>query len=251
MKGKYRNQSFIYILLLFIMILLLVLFGQSFGVLFIIANLFAVMVILYINKLYKKKGNHKLKTAVRMSMVAYCLFLLSFIVIEGFVIHQMEGSGAVEPENIDYVIILGAGLNGDKPSKSLETRLHAGTDFLKKNKEIPVIVSGGQGPGETITEAEAMARYLKVHGISENRIYEENQSTSTYENLLYSKQLMGEIDPTVLIITNDFHIARTKIIAKELELTSYYLSAESPGFVKINYLIREYFAFIKTWIVHL
>ncbi len=155
---------------------------------------------------------------------------------------------AVEPENIDYVIILGAGLKGDKPSKSLETRLHAGTDFLKKNKEIPVIVSGGQGPGETITEAEAMARYLKKHGISENRIYEENQSTSTYENLLYSKQLMaeiGEIDPTVLIITNDFHIARTKIIAKELELNSYYLSAESPGFVKINYLITRVFCFCK------
>ncbi len=88
MKGKYRNQSFIYILLLFIMILLLVLFGKSFGVLFIIANLFAVMLILYINKLYKKKGNQKLKMAGRMSMIAYSLFLLSFIVIEGFVIHR-------------------------------------------------------------------------------------------------------------------------------------------------------------------
>ncbi len=254
MKGKYRNQSFIIILILFIMILLLVVFGKSFGVLFIIANLIAVMFIKYINQQYQKKGNDELKIAGRMSMIVYSLFLLTFIVIEGFIILEMDGNEAVEPGTVDYVIILGAGLKGDKPSKSLKTRLNAGTDFLKNNKEIPVIVSGGQGPGETITEAEAMARYLKKHGISENRIYKEDRSTSTYENLQYSKQLMGKFgvtDPTVLIVTNDFHIARTKIIAKELELTGYYLSAESPGFVKINYLIREYFAFVKTWVVQI
>ena len=81
MEGKYRKQSFIYILLLFIMILLLVWFGKSFGVLFIIANLFAVMVMMYINKQYKKKGNQKLKMAGRVCMRVYSLYLLSFIVI--------------------------------------------------------------------------------------------------------------------------------------------------------------------------
>lgn len=242
-----KKQNLVFLILFLLMILLLILFGKSFAVLFTIANILAVMAMVYI----KKTDNRKLKAAGRTLTIAYCLFLLSFIIVEAYVISEMRGSKGAAPQNIDFVILLGAGLHGEEPSKSLETRLIAGTRFLKENKGIPVVVSGGQGSGETITEAEAMGRYLKKNGISEERIHYENQSTSTYENLKYSKQLLEELgakEPTVLIVTNDFHIARTKIIAKEVGLKSDYLNAESPPFVKINYLIREYFAFLKTWL---
>ncbi|MBB6447092.1 YdcF family protein [Bacillus benzoevorans] len=247
-NNQSKKQNLIYLILILIMILLLILFGKSFGVLFIIANLLAVTVIMYI----KKTGNQKLKAVGRIITIAYSLFLLSFIMVEAFVISEMRGSNEAAPYHIDVVIILGAGLHGEKPSRSLETRLIAGTRYLKENQEIPVVVSGGQGAGETISEAEAMGRYLKKNGIAEDRIHYENQSTSTYENLKFSKQLLEELgvkEPTVLIVTNDFHIARTKIIAKEVGLKSSYLHAKSPPFVKINYLIREYFAFLKTWLL--
>lgn len=245
--NKLKDQNLIFLIFTFIMILLVVLFGKSFGVLFILANILAIMTIMYI----KKTDKRKLRAVGRMMTIAYCLFLLSFMMVEAYVIFDMQESKKAAPHNIDFVIILGAGLHGDKPSKSLQTRLIAAVHYLKENKDVPVVVSGGQGSGETITEAEAMARYLKKNGISENRIYNENQSTSTYENLKFSKQLLEELgvkDPAVLIVTNDFHIARTKIIAKKAGLDSYFLNVESPPFVKINYLIREYFAFLKTWL---
>ncbi len=250
-RDQIRNQGLVYILLLFIiMVLLFVLFGKSMGVLFVMANILAVIMIMYLTKLYKKIGSRRLKMISWTSKIIYCLFLLSFILIEGFIIYELQESKKVDPQNIDFVIILGAGLRGERPSKTLETRLEAGTQFLMENKDIPVVVSGGQGPGESITEAAAMGKYLKNAGIEENRIFYEDQSTTTYENLKYSKQLMEQVglkEPTVLIVTNDYHIARAKMIAKEVGLRNDGFSADSPLFVKVNYFIREYFAIIKMW----
>ena len=121
-----------------------------------------------------------------------------------------------------------------------------------ENKDIPVVVSGGQGSAESISEAAAMGMYLKSAGIEDNRIFYESKSTTTYENLKYSKQLIGKLglkEPTVLIVTNDYHIVRAKMIAKEVGLRNYGLGADSPFFVKINYFIREYFGIVKTWLV--
>ncbi len=236
------------------MVLLFILFGKSFGVLFIIANILAVIIIMYLSNLYKKTDSQRFRLISWISKITYCLFLLSFIFIEGFIIYELQKSKKVDPQNIDFVIILGAGLQGEKPSKTLETRLEAGTHFLMENKEIPVVVSGGQGPEESISEAAAMGKYLKNTGIADSRIYYENKSTTTYENLKKSKQLIEQLglkEPTVLIVTNDYHIVRAKMIAKETGLRSYGLGADSPFFVKINYFIREYFGIVKTWLTYL
>ena len=257
MKSKrdtIRNQSLIYILLILIMVLLFILFGKSFGVLFVIANILAVIMIMYLSNLYKKTGRQRFRLISWISKITYCLFLLSFILIEGFIIYELQESKKVDPQNIDFVIILGAGLQGEKPSKTLETRLEAGTHFLMENKDIPVVVSGGQGPAESISEAAAMGMYLKNAGIADKRIFYEHKSTTTYENLKYSKQLIEQLglkEPTVLIVTNDYHIVRAKMIAKEVGLRNYSLGADSPFFVKINYFIREYFGIVKTWFVQL
>lgn len=236
------------------MVLLFILFGKSFGVLFIIANILAVIIIMYLSNLYKKTDSRRFRLISWISKIIYCLFLLSFIFIEGFIMYELQKSKKVDPQNIDFVIILGAGLQGEKPSKTLETRLEAGTHFLMENKEIPVVVSGGQGPEESISEAAAMGKYLKNAGIADNRIYYENKSTTTYENLKNSKQLIEQLglkEPTVLIVTNDYHIVRAKMIAKEVGLRSYGMGADSPLFVKINYFIREYFGIVKTWLIYL
>jgi uncharacterized SAM-binding protein YcdF (DUF218 family) len=245
-----RNQNLKFILLVVIIGLLFVLFGKSIGVLFVIANILGVIMIMFLSNLYKKTGRLWFRWASWIGKIAYCLFLLSFILIEGFIIYELQESKKVDPHNIDFVIILGAGLHGEKPSKTLETRLEAGAHFLMVNRDIPVVVSGGQGPGESISEAAAMGMYLKNAGIEENRIFYENKSTTTYENLKYSKQLIEQLglkEPTVLIITNDYHIVRAKMIAKEVGFRNYGLGADSPFFVKINYFIREYFGIVKTW----
>ena len=80
------------------------------------------------------------------------------------------------------IIVLGAGLKGDTPSLALERRLEKAAEYMNKNGNAIAIVSGGQGKGETISEAQAMENYLLNHGIREDRIIKEDNSTSTYEN---------------------------------------------------------------------
>jgi uncharacterized SAM-binding protein YcdF (DUF218 family) len=241
----------IYILCILLIGLLVILFGRTFGVLFISANLVFILIILFLLKRYRASMKKAFDYMARFLMIVYGVFLLSFIAVEGFIIYELEKSKDVNAEEIDVdvVIILGAGLKGEIPSKTLLSRLEAGKAFLLENKELPVVVSGGQGEGESIPEAEAMGLYLMEHGISEERIIYEKASTTTYENIRNSREIlhgMGMKNLNVLIVTSDYHVVRAKMIADELGLDSQGLAGNSPFFVKVNYFIREYFAIMKT-----
>ncbi|WP_175987501.1 YdcF family protein [Bacillus sp. Marseille-Q1617] len=225
--------------------LLLILFGRTFGVMFITANL---VVVLIISFLFKKYRGTPLRYAARLIMILYGVFLLSFVAVEAYLLFESKKSKDIHAEEIDAVIILGAGLKGEVPSKTLVSRLEAGKEFLLENKELPVVVSGGQGEGESIPEAEAMGRYLMAQGVSNDRIIYEDTSTTTYENLRNSREVLEEagiMDPEVLIVTSDYHLMRAKMIAGELGIESQGLAGDSPFFVKVNYFIREYFAIGK------
>jgi uncharacterized SAM-binding protein YcdF (DUF218 family) len=244
-----KNLQPIYIFPILIIGLLLVLFGRTFGVLFIAANLVFILMIVILQRKYRATLKKPLSYTARFLMAVYGLFLLSFIAVEGFIFYELEKSKDVDVEEIDAVIILGAGLKGDIPSKTLLSRLEAGKTVLLENKDLPVVVSGGQGEGESIPEAEAMGIYLMEHGISEGRIIYEKTSTTTFENLRNSKKILnqkGFKDPSILIVTSDYHVVRAKMLADELGLDSEGLGGGSPFIVRVNYFIREYFAIVKT-----
>jgi uncharacterized SAM-binding protein YcdF (DUF218 family) len=184
----------------------------------------------------------------RSLMIGYGLFLLSFIAVEGYLIIGSVTSKEIDTAEVDVMIILGAGLKGETPSKTLVSRLEAGKVVLDANKELPVVVSGGQGEGEVIPEAEAMGRYLMENGISEDRIMYEKTSTTTYENLRNSREVLeqqGMEDPKVLIVTSDYHVVRAEMIAGDLDMDAVGVSGNSPFVVRVNYFIREYFAIGK------
>ncbi|XXM73055.1 YdcF family protein [Lysinibacillus sphaericus] len=154
----------------------------------------------------------------------------------------------IDSSEADVMIILGAGLKGEIPSKTLVSRLEAGKAVLHSHKGLPVVVSGGQGEGEAIPEAEAMGRYLMEHGISEDRIVYEKTSTTTYENLRNSMDVLrqqGMEDPNVIIVTSDYHVVRAEMLARDLGIEADGLSGNSPFVVRVNYFIREYFAIGK------
>ena len=116
----------------------------------------------------------------------------------------------------DVLIVLGAGLRGDRPSVALRSRLDKAIEYHKKNPSAYIVVTGGQGQGETTTEASAMAKYLIEHGIPEDIIITEDKSTSTYENFTYTKKLLNdklEGDYKSIFITNEYHIFRGGILA--------------------------------------
>ena len=163
-----------------------------------------------------------------------------FLVME---IQICKGMYSKAEDGAQWIIVLGAQVRGKKITDSLRRRLDTVVCYLKKNKETKVIVSGGQGAGEEITEAEAMAEYLIKQGISKDRIRMEDQSTSTRENLRFSRKFLKADQETVGIVTNNFHSYRSKLLAKEEGYDHVFsLSASSNYVFQLNYLVREFFA---------
>lgn len=152
------------------------------------------------------------------------------------------------PEDVSHVIVLGAKLNGDVMSLSLYYRVREALTYLQNNPEAKVIVAGGQGEGEFITEAEAMARYFIENGIEKERIIKEDRSTTTLENFAYSRELVGDEVEEIIVVTNDFHLYRSITIAKRYDFIPYPLAAETPSVVKTKLWLREYVAVMKTWL---
>lgn len=177
-------------------------------------------------------------------MTILFFFATAFFILLHF---QMVQSAKLTPtKKVNYVIILGARLHGDAPSLSLLYRLEKAVIYLKQFPDTKVVVSGGQGPDEWITEAEAMAKYLIDHGIDKTRIIKEEKSTTTYENLKFSKMLIPSKE--VVIITNDFHIYRTRFLAKQVGLDAQTAAALTPKIVRPKLWMREYLAVIKSYI---
>ena len=191
-----------------------------------------------------EKRRRLAKILRRCYLVCLSVGLAFFLVLQGFII-----SGAhTEEAEVDALIILGAGLRNSSPSLVLRTRLNAAIRYLETRGDIPIIVSGGLGRGETITEAEAMFRYLTARGVDESLIWKEGESTSTQENLAFSVALMEEkgldvANATVAIVSNEFHLFRAKLIAERAGLDAVGVAAQTPGaYLRALYFFREAFA---------
>lgn len=178
-------------------------------------------------------------------MLVILILLIFFISIECLLF--IYGKKHVEV-NCDYIIILGAGLRGDKISSALKRRLDQALHYALKYPDIPIIVSGGQGNDELCSEAVAMKKYLIEQGIKESRIIEENQSVSTYTNFLFTKRVLGGADYRLLVVTCDFHMFRSIHLGKRLGFTCYPYPAKSTNIKCIKYYVREFFCIIKYFI---
>lgn len=150
---------------------------------------------------------------------------------------------APEP-GCEYIVVLGAGLHGSRPSMTLSDRLAAAEAYLRKNPNSICVVSGGQGPGEDMTEAACMGQILAQRGISPDRIWLEERATSTYENLRFSLELIrqktGKQPERLGIVSSEYHIYRACQTGKRLGITPVGIPAEtSYTSLFINYFLRE------------
>lgn len=161
-------------------------------------------------------------------------------------IRQYSSEKAIK--DADYIIVLGAKVNGTVPSLALQYRADAAAEYLKDNPNTIAVASGGRGPGEEITEAEAISRILQDHGIEESRIIKESKSTSTIENLTFSKALLPPSAKKGLIVTNDFHIYRSCMIAQDLGLDAKGLAAKTPASAILKSYTREYLAITNYYV---
>lgn len=183
-----------------------------------------------------------------IQLVLATVWLVFLVVV--FLIWQ--AAGKVPEEDADYLIVLGAQVRGRKITNSLMRRLDAAYAYLCRNPRTKVIVSGGKGKGEDISEAEAMAENLFKRGINVERILREEMSTSTEENLRFSAEMIQResgIDPenVVVLVTNNFHVYRALMLGRQVGYKKLEgLSATSNPVLQLNYLVREFFAIILT-----
>lgn len=191
------------------------------------------------------------KICERVFFAGLTLGLVTLAGIEAAVVFRGEADNSALPA--DAVIVLGAGVNGETPSAALWSRIRAAEDYLERHPGIPVVLSGGQGAGEAISEAEAMRRALWSEDTEENgRFLLEEESANTAQNFAFSKALLEEhgLDTetaVIAVVTNDFHCFRSHMIAQKQGLNTIDIPAELPWWwLTANYYLREAFAVVKT-----
>ena len=198
-------------------------------------------------RILKKKNAPRVWSRILIGLTAASMAVICGAM--GYIAVQGRDSSMQEADVPDFIVVLGAQVQGDGPSLTLKKRLDRTLELLQEHPDKTVIVSGGQGADEAHTEASVMAQYLLSRGAQPAQVIEEDQASNTRENLLYSAALAearGVDTSRVLIVTSDFHMCRAKYVARTLGMEPYGLTSRTwPWILKLNYTLREVFAFCK------
>ncbi len=174
-------------------------------------------------------------------MIAAGVFFAGFLTVN--MIRAMNNT----PDKPCTVVVLGCHVKGTKPSLMLTRRLNAAYDYMTENPDAVCVVTGGQGIGEDIPEGQAMKTYLVEKGIDPDRIYTEEKSVNTHENIAFAKEVIEEegLIEDIVIITDGFHQYRASLIAEKQGIESYSVSCETRNDLVPTYWVREWLALAK------
>lgn len=178
----------------------------------------------------------------------WALILVATLLVVTPVILIWHHGNSFPTKQADTLIVLGCRLYGDIPSLLLRYRLDKALELYELGLANHIIVSGAMGPGETVTEAYAMKKYLMERGVDEEYVHMEDRSYSTYENLKYSKEIMDELSLTrAIVVSSDFHIFRSLVIARMLGITATGAPSGLPDIfgMRTKYVLREVPAFYR------
>lgn len=205
-------------------------------------------------------GNRPILSSVALFVILpVALLAVAIILIQliAFTMYAILYSCIVNVRNADAVVVLGAGLNGTEPTPLLAARVDHGINIFRQlqnsNKEVMLILSGGQGPDEEISEAEAMARYAEKKGVSREQMMLENRSTTTSENLKFTKELFGtkdagnveNADQSLVVVTSNYHVLRTASLTAQQGLNAQVVGAKTASYFIPAGFLREFVATIR------
>lgn len=192
-------------------------------------------------KLVKSKRGRRIVAAI--SLVA-SVAIVTFVVTTTLMVTATTKSGSGN----EVLIVLGCKVDGDQPSSMLGERLVAAKQYLDVHKNAVCIVSGGKGADEGISEAQCMYNWLVSNGIEKDRIYMEDKSTSTLENIEFSTEILEkeELGTNVAIATNEFHIYRAGTVAEKNGLTYSAVPAKTNLWLVPTYSVREMYGIVLT-----
>ena len=178
------------------------------------------------------------KTILKIVSIFLIVLLLALLVPAAFIISGMDSRG--EPGG-ETLIVLGTTVNGTEPSPMLKQRLDAAVDYLNTYPDAVCIVTGGKGDEVNLSEAQCMYNYLTAAGIDPSRITMEDRATTTIENLRNVRTMLetNEVD----ILSSDFHLYRSGLIAGEAGFTPTLIPAKTEPFTLLApWFFREIFA---------
>lgn len=170
-----------------------------------------------------------------------CLYCGLSAITVFFILMGIRAADRPAPQGDMTVIVLGCQVNGANPSVMLQSRIDAAYAYLTENPDAVCVASGGMDDNESITEAACIRSQLLQRGIAESRIYTEDQSGSTAENLAYSADLIREngLSTHVAIASDNFHQMRAGIFAKHNGLQPQSLGCSSVWYMGPGYWARE------------
>ncbi|EGP66157.1 hypothetical protein HMPREF9182_0525 [Streptococcus sp. oral taxon 056 str. F0418] len=189
--------------------------------------------------------NHLLNLVFLFILYSYFIFGFAFV---GFLLYSILYLFIPKKKHYDFIIIHGAGLlDGERVTPLLKRRIDKAIDAYRnsKNPNVKLIASGGQGADERISEAQAIYHYiLEKTDIPKEAILLEEESKTTYENLLFSKKIGERLvkHPNFLFVTNDYHVFRTSTYARQLRMKGDGLGCRTAGYYIPSAFIREYVA---------
>ena len=195
------------------------------------------------------KGSERYRWALASKRTLAVLLVLGVFLFAFLEAEVIRWSKTDHESAVTGVIVLGAGVNGTVPSLSLRVRLEAALEYIADKPDIPIVVTGSQGPGEDISEARCMADWLIAHGVDEKRILVEDQADNTRENIAFSKRLLFEngYDTTAqfAVVSSDYHLCRAAMYWQLPGMIP--VAAQMPeryqrSLLTVNYYIREAFA---------
>ncbi|GAA4532138.1 YdcF family protein [Amycolatopsis samaneae] len=185
----------------------------------------------------------KVAVSVLTLILAYVSFLFVCFLLYAFVYGRIRQRRAV-----DFVVVLGSGLLGSRVPPLLASRLDRGRAVYEagraRGQEPLMVTSGGQGPDEELPESHAMAGYLADRGVPRERILLEDRSTTTWENLTFSREIMTRERPgyRCVVVTNNFHVLRAALIARRAKVNGQVIGAPTSWYFWPSATIREFVA---------
>lgn len=196
-------------------------------------------------QLYERKPE-KIALWIPVSLVTLCgagtvILLVAQILMFGRI-------PVVAEPGLDYVVVLGSQIHSDEPGNVLRLRLDKASEYAMENPDTYLILSGGREKKKTETEAQVMKRYLMEKGVPESQMLLEERSTSTLENLVFSRELMGEHSKNarIGILTSNFHLYRAQMIAKKQGMEQVWgIASESDRLLFFHFSFRDALALLK------
>lgn len=242
--------------------------GTSFA--FIWLFFAALLIFLVYGKWYYRRNLDRIPKWVPVSIVTTCV--AGVVLLALFCALVFMGAASPDKENLDYVIVLGARGKEHAQTHSLKKRLDKAMEYVQENPYTILVLSGGKGPGETVSEAQMMYQYLVYNGVDPEKLLIEDRSLSTVENIAYSRIVIeqyrmehkkkdmtpprntGSVPYAVApdkpleigVLTSNYHIYRARLTARKWGFSNVYgISAESDPVLFIHLCVRECASIVK------